>query len=105
MTERFNVFDIDGTIFLEDHKKGSYHIGEIGNVDVNCLNDIADRLNELNDELMDLRAENTQFKLVVSEIIRDMQKLVDEDQIVYINQSYVDWIKDNVDTELNAELK
>ena len=51
MTEKqFNVFDVDGTIFLEDHKKGSYHIGEIGNVDVNCLNDIADRLNELNDE-------------------------------------------------------
>ena len=49
MTEKqFNVFDVDGTIFLEDHKKGSYHIGEIGNVDVNCLNDIADRLNELN---------------------------------------------------------
>ena len=48
MTEKqFNVFDVDGTIFLEDHKKGSYHIGEIENVDVNCLNDIADRLNEL----------------------------------------------------------
>ena len=46
--KRFNVFDVDGTIFLEDHKEGSYHIGQIGNVDVNCLNDIADRLNELN---------------------------------------------------------
>ena len=45
--KQFNVFDVDGTIFLEDHKKGSYHIGEIGNVDVNCLNDIADRLNGL----------------------------------------------------------
>ena len=51
MTEkRFNVFDVDGTIFLEDHKEGSYHIGEIGNVDVNCLNDIAYRLNELHEE-------------------------------------------------------
>ena len=52
MTEnkRFNVFDVDGTIFLEDHKEGSYHIGEIGNVDVNCLNDIADRLNGLAEE-------------------------------------------------------
>jgi len=48
--KQFNVFDVDGTIFLEDHKEGSYHIGEIGNVDVNCLNDIADRLNELNDK-------------------------------------------------------
>lgn len=52
MTEnkRFNVFDVDGTIFLEDHKEGSYYIGEIGNVDVNCLNDIAGRLNELAEE-------------------------------------------------------
>ena len=56
MTEkRFNVFDVDGTIFLEDHKEGSYHIGEIGNVDVNCLNDIAYRLNELNDENKELK--------------------------------------------------
>ena len=69
MTEkRFNVFDVDGTIFLEDHKEGSYHIGEIGNVDVNCLNDIADRLNELAEENKDNKAmieflstENTQI--------------------------------------------
>jgi len=69
MTEkRFNVFDVDGTIFLEDHKEGSYHIGEIGNVDVNCLNDIADRLNELAEENKDKKAmieflstENTQI--------------------------------------------
>jgi len=56
MTEkRFNVFDVDGTIFLEDHKEGSYHIGKVENVDVNCLNDIADKLNELNDENKELR--------------------------------------------------
>ena len=69
MTEkRFNVFDVDGTIFFEDHKEGSYHIGEIGNVDVNCLNDIADRLNELAEENKDKKAmieflstENTQI--------------------------------------------
>ena len=46
MTEkRFNVFDVDGTVFVEDHKEGSYHIGEKENVDIPCLNDIADRLN------------------------------------------------------------
>ena len=48
--ERFNVWDIDGTTFLEDHKKGSYHIGETENVDVDCLNEIADRLNKLTTE-------------------------------------------------------
>lgn len=72
MTEkRFNVFDIDGTIFLEDHKKGSYHIGEIGNVDVNCLNDIADRLNELNDEKTELKKENEQLKQDIGELQND----------------------------------
>lgn len=51
MTEkRFNVFDVDGTVFLEDHIEGSYHIGEKENVDIPCLNDIADRLNTYADE-------------------------------------------------------
>ena len=60
--KQFNVFDVDGTIFLEDHQEGSYHIGEIGNVDVNCLNDIADRLNELNDENQKLKEEIIEWK-------------------------------------------
>lgn len=51
MTEkRYNVWDIDGTIFLEDHKEGSYHIGQVGNVDINCLNDIANLLNNLSED-------------------------------------------------------
>ena len=51
MTEkRFNVFDVDGTVFLEDHIEGSYHIGEKENVDIPCLNDIADRLNTYAEE-------------------------------------------------------
>lgn len=58
--KRFNVFDVNGTIFLEDHKEGSYHIGEIGNVDINCLNDIANKLNELADE-------NEQLKQTITE--------------------------------------
>ena len=75
MTEkRFNVFDVDGTIFLEDHEKGSYHIGEIGNVDVNCLNDIADRLNELNDENKELK----QFKKSVFALINEKITFVNE---------------------------
>ena len=49
-SKRFNVFDVDGTVFLEDHIYGSYHIGEIDNVDINCLGDIAYLLNQLADE-------------------------------------------------------
>ena len=58
MTEkRYNVWDIDGTIFLEDHSEGSYHIGQVGNVDINCLNDIANRLNDLTEENEQLKAQ------------------------------------------------
>lgn len=60
--KRFNVFDVDGIIFLEDHQEGSYHIGEIGNVDVNCLKEIAYRLNELAEENQDLKKENKKLK-------------------------------------------
>ena len=66
-------------------------------------NSLMELLNELYEEVMDLRRENTKFKLVVGEIIEDMQKYVDDDQLVYINQSYVDWIKENVDTTLYSQ--
>ena len=62
MTEkRFNVFDVDGTVFLEDHKEGSYHIGEKENVDIPCLNDIADRLNTYADENEQLKKDNKEY--------------------------------------------
>ena len=87
MTEkRFNVFDVDGTIFLEDHKEGSYHIGEIGNVDVNCLNDIADRLNELHDENKELKKENDQLKqqlktkVIVNRQYEELQRVKKENE-------------------------
>ena len=65
--------------------------------------EVVNRLNELHEEVMDLRGENTKFKLTVSEIIEDMQKYVDDNQLIYINQSYVDWIKKEVDTTLYSQ--
>ena len=65
--------------------------------------EIEELLNDLYEEVMGLRGEITKFKLVVGEIIEDMQKYVDDDQLVYINQSYVDWIKENVDTTLYSQ--
>ena len=59
MTEkRFNIFDVDGTVFLEDHQEGSYHIGEKENVDIHCLNDIANFLNNIVEENEQLKKEN-----------------------------------------------
>lgn len=69
----------------------------------NGLDDIVKLLNELYEEVMELRGENIKFKLTVSEIIEDMQKYVDDNQLVYINQSYVDWIKKEVDTTLYSQ--
>ena len=95
MTKRFkfngatNCIEYDGKSILLD----SY--GE----------DIEEILNELHEEVMDLRRENTKFKLIVSEIIEDMQKYVDDNQLIYINQSYVDWIKKEVDTTLYSQKK
>ena len=68
---------------------------------------IIDLLNDLHEEVMDLRRENTKFKLTVREIIEDMQEYIDDNQLVYINQAYVDWIKKEVDTTLypQKELK
>lgn len=47
MTEnkRFNLWDIEGTAFIEDHKEGSYHIGKTEDVDIDSLRDITKRLN------------------------------------------------------------
>ena len=73
MTEkRYNVWDIDGTIFLEDHKEGSYHIGQIGNVDINCLNDIAKLLNDLTEENEQLKKENYELKEAMKRMMSDM---------------------------------
>ena len=69
------------------------------------IEEVVDNLNELYEEVMDLRRENTKFKLTVSEIIEDMQKYVDDNQLVYINQSYLDWIKKEVDTTLYPQKK
>ena len=69
MTEkRFNVFDVGETIFLEDHKEGSYHIGEKENVDIPCLNDIADRLNTYAEENEQLKHNNKMLSMKMSEV-------------------------------------
>lgn len=75
--KRFNVFDVDGTIFLEDHKEGSYHIGEIENVDMICLNDIASRLNELHEEKEQLAEENKELKSENEQLIYDLKRCRD----------------------------
>jgi len=83
--------------------KGGINDNVTGEIYEFTIDTVLDLLNELHEEVMDLRGENTKFKLVVGEIIEDMQKYVDDDQLVYINQSYVDWIKQNVDVTLYSQ--
>ena len=92
--------------FEEHHRQ----IRDNGKIIMGCFLEpqaepIVKLLNELHEEVMDLRRENTKFKLTIREIIEDMQKYVDDNQLVYINQSYVDWIKKEVDTTLYSQKK
>ena len=76
MTEkRFNVFDVDGTVFVEDHKEGSYHIGEKENVDIPCLNDIADRLNTYADENEQLKQQIKDLRIGVLDSIHEADEI------------------------------
>ena len=58
MTEkRFNLWDIEGTAFIEDHKEGSYHIGKTEDVDIDSLRNITKRLNIYTEENEQLKEE------------------------------------------------
>ena len=61
-SKRFNVFDVDGTVFLEDHINGSYHIGKLEDVDIPCLRDIAYLLNSFSEENESLKKEVEKLK-------------------------------------------
>jgi len=98
--KRFNVFDVDGTIFLEDHKEGSYHIGEIGNVDVNCLNDIADRLNELVEENKKLQSINQDHRDYIGDVEADFIRLEQENKKLKKENKELEELVSEVDNEL-----
>ena len=58
---------------------------------------LCDFMNDLHKEIMDLRGENTRFKLIVSEVVRDLKKA---------NQlSYANWIENELDLELYSQKK
>lgn len=75
MTKRFNVFDVEGTVFLEDHEKGSYHIGEKEDVDIPCLNDIADRLNTYAEENKQLKRDRLENYKAYKKLLNENEEL------------------------------
>ena len=67
--KRFNLWDIEGTAFIEDHKEGSYHIGKTEDVDINSLRNITKRLNIYAEENEMLKSENDSYKNMFFEIV------------------------------------
>ena len=93
MTEkRFNLWDMEGTAFIEDHKEGSYHIGKTEDVDINSLRDITKRLNIYADENKQLKSDNNR-------LVNETAKIVAEHQ-----SKILDLIDDKID-ELEGRYK
>ena len=65
------------------------------------LNIIVDKLNELSEEIMSLRWENTKLKLVLKDIVEDLETEAERKVPIIIQKEYVDWVKSNVNLRLN----
>ena len=56
-------------------------------------------VDNLTDENWKLRGENTKLKLTMNEIIRDLEKEAENGEPIIISKKYVEWIKNECDTE------
>jgi hypothetical protein len=54
------------------------------------------KMNELHEDLMNVRAENTRNKLVLVDIVEDLEKQAESKEPIIIGKEYVEWIKQNV---------
>ena len=59
-------------------------------------------VDNLTDENWKLRGENTKLKLTMNEIIRDLEKEAENGEPIIISKKYVEWIKNECDTELEG---
>lgn len=66
------------------------------------IDTVLDLLNELHEENMNNRAEITRFKLIVSDIVDDLEKQAKSEEPILISMEYVDWIKSELDLKLNG---
>ena len=80
MTEnkRFNLWDIEGTAFIEDHKEGSYHIGKTEDVDIDSLRNITKRLNIYAEENEQLKSFKNDVYDLIDELIKKAEKDVED---------------------------
>lgn len=97
MTEkRFKYYrNNDGTSMIYDREQQEYYF---------CVDfdNICNILNNLHEENMNNRAEITRFKLIVSDIVDDLEKQAKNGEAIVISMDYVDWIKSELDLKLNG---
>lgn len=83
-----------GITGIFDNRTGYKYIG---------FESVRDLLNDLTDEVMDLRAENIKFKLIVSDIVDDFEKQAKSKEPIILSMDYVDWIKKELNLRLCSE--
>ena len=102
MTKRYGLMK-DYTSFFKcrrgitgivDNRSGYKYIG---------FESVRDLLNDLTDEVMDLRAETTKLKLVFGDVIEDLEKQAETEEPIIISKEYTVWIKENVDVSFNSK--
>lgn len=66
------------------------------------IKDVIMLLNKLHEENMNNGAEITRFKIIVSDIVNDLEKQAKNEEPIVISMAYVDWIKSELDLKLNG---
>ena len=92
MTEKRYYYGNGGDTEVFDRKEPMGHP---------CGIEFVDRLNEQHNEIMDLRFENTSMKLILLDIIEDLEKQAESKEPIIISMKYVEWIKENVNIDSN----
>jgi len=99
--KRFDVIHspVTGLFVVTDdeHKEVFEGIKSYGNA---CR--FANLLNTLHEENMNNRAKITRFKLIVSDIVDDLEKQAKSEEPIVISMDYVQWIKSELDLKLNG---
>lgn len=102
MTEnkRFTLHKGLDTLNIMDNTKFNEHIYiNKSSKDMELLVGV---LNAQHEENMNNRAEITRFKLIVSDIVDDLEKQAKSEEPIVISMDYVNWIKLELDLKLNG---
>lgn len=60
---------------------------------------VVDLLNNQEEEIMGLKFENTKLKLILKDIVADLEKESERGVPIIIQKEYADWIKSEVELE------